>query len=261
LAYIALPLHSARLGVDSNGSAAGSADHAIESQGGGRNGGAGMKQPTKRGFVAGLIVTALVVVSVMVAASAVGASPKAATASELFHGPIEKVDTTHHRFKMNDLLAHGGKGRTRTIKATNATSYQHLSGFDALHKGLNVDVTSHEEDGLTWTADKIKKAPAGPIGSGVTIHFRQPKKFVGFVFSQDPRICASGRPVKVYRQKGKKQRPGRDVQIQKRTFASKAPNGKYKWVIHALPGPGKYYARILAFADCQKDSSKTIHAP
>jgi hypothetical protein len=220
-----------------------------------------MKQPTKRGLVAALIVAALVAVSVIIATSAVGARPKAATGNQLFHGPIEKINTENHTFKMNDLLAHGGKGRTRKIKPTDGTSYKHLSGFGALHKGLNVDVTSHEEDGLTWTADKIKKSPAGPIGSGVTIHFRQPEKFVGFVFSQDPRICASGRPVKVYRQKGKKQRPGRDVQIHKRTFASKAPNGKYKWVIHALPGPGKYYARILAFADCQKDSSKTIHAP
>lgn len=220
-----------------------------------------MKQPTKRGFVAALIVAALVVVSVIVAASAVGARPKAATGNQLFHGPIKKVNSSNHTFKMDDILAHGGKGRIRTIKATDATSYKRLSGFGALHKGLNVDVTSHEEIRETWTADKIKKAPAGPIPSGVTIHFRQPKKFVGFVFSKDPRICASGRPVKVYTQEGKKQRPGRDVQIQKRTFASKAPNGKYKWVIHALPGPGKYYARIREYADCQKDSSKTIHAP
>jgi hypothetical protein len=206
-----------------------------------------------------LALAAAIGVAGITATGAVGSRSKAATGSQLFHGPIEKVNTSNHTFKMTDLLAGGGNGRPRNIEATDATSYQHLSGFGALHEGLNVDVTSHKEVGVTWFADKIQKAPAGPIPSGVTIHFRH--KFVGFVFSQDPRICASGRPVKVYKQKGNKQRPGRDFKIQKRTFAIKQPNGKYKWVIgpKQTPGPGKYYARIGKFADCQKDSSKTIH--
>lgn len=205
-----------------------------------------------------LALTAAIAVAAITATGAVGAGQKAAPGSKLLHGPIKKVNSREHTFKMNDLLARGGKGRIQKIKANNATSYKRLSGFDALHKGLNVDVTSHEKRGTRWIADKIKKVPASPISSGVTIHFRH--KFVGFVFSQDPRICASGRPVKLYRQEGKKQRPGRDLKIQKRTFASKQPNGKYKWVIgrKQTPGAGKYYARIGKFADCQKDSSKTI---
>jgi len=193
------------------------------------------------------------------ATGSMATGPKAPTGSHLFHGPIEKL-YSGHTFEMDDL-AYGGKGRFRTIKATDATTYKKLSGFGALHKGLKVDVTSHHEDAATWIADKISKAPASPIPSGVTIHFRQPKKFVGFVFSKHPRICASGRPVKLFRQKGNKQRPGRDVKFQRSTLASKQPNGKYKWVIRTKhpSGPGKYYARIGKFADCQKDTSKTIH--
>jgi hypothetical protein len=194
--------------------------------------------------------------------------PKAATGSQLFHGPIKKVNSSKHTFKMNDLLARGGKGRIRHIVTDDGTRYVHLSGYSALHKGLNVDVTAHEQNVTGWIADKVKKVPAGPIPSGVTIHFRQPKKFVGskkfvgFVFSKDPRICASGRPVKLFRQTGKKQRLGRDVKIQQRAFASKQPNGKYKWHVHLQPAhPAKYYARIGKFADCEKDASKTIHAP
>jgi hypothetical protein len=208
-----------------------------------------------------LALAAAIGVGAITATGAVGARPKAPTGSQLFHGPIKKVYSSNHTFDMDDILAHGGKGRIRKIKATDATSYKHLSGFGALHKGLRVDVTSHKEVAVTWFADKIQKAPPSPIPSGVTIHFRH--KFVGFVFSKDARICASGRPVKVYKQKGKKQRPGRDFKIQKREFATKQPNGKYKWVIgpKQTPGPGKYYARIRAYADCQKDSSKTIHVP
>jgi hypothetical protein len=206
-----------------------------------------------------LASAAAIAVAGITATGSMATPPKAATGSKLLHGPIKKVDSSKHTFKVNDLLARGGKGRIQKIKANNATSYKHLSGFGALHKGLNVDVTSHEKRGTSWIADKIKKAPASPISSGVTIHFR--KKLMGFVFSQDPRICASGRPVKVYKQKGKKQQPGRDFKIQKREFAAKQPNGKYKWAIGAkqTPGPGKYYARIGKFADCQKDTSKTIH--
>ena len=194
------------------------------------------------------------------ATGSMATGPKAPTGSHLFHGPVE-VFESDHTFEMDDLRARGGKGRIRRIKATDATTYKKLSGFGALHKGLKVDVTSHHEDAATWIADKISKAPASPIPSGVTIHFRQPKKFVGFVFSKHPRICASGRPVKLFRQKGNKQRPGRDVKFQRSTLASKQPNGKYKWVIRTKhpSGPGKYYARIGKFADCQKDTSKTIH--
>ena len=204
-----------------------------------------------------MLALATAIAGIMTTA-AVGARPKAPTGSQLFHGPVKKVNGSRRTFKLNDLLARGGKGRVRKIKANSATTYKRLSGFDALHKGLNVDVTAHEKRGLRWIADKVKKVPAGPIPSGVTIHFRH--KFVGFVFSKDDRICASGRPVKLFKQKGKKQRPRRDRKIQKGAFAAKQPNGKYKWVLGAqqTPGPGKYYARIGKYADCQKDTSKTI---
>jgi hypothetical protein len=208
-----------------------------------------------------LALAAAIAIAGFTATGSMATERKAPTGGQLFHGPIEKVNTSDHMFKMDDLLAHGGKGRTRQIKATDSTTYKHLSGFGALHEGLKVDVASHNEVQLTWTADKISQAPPSPIPSGVTIHFRQPNKFVGFVFSKDPRVCASGRPVKLFRQTGKKQRPGHGIKIPKRIGASKLVNGKYKWDVHLQSvHPGKYYARIGKFADCQKDTSKTIHA-
>src|SRR5690348_2459458 len=123
-----------------------------------------MKRPTQRGLIAAPILAALVVVSVMVATSAVGAGPEATTQSQLFHGPIKKVYSNSQAFRMEDLLARGGKGAAKTIKTTAATRYSHLSGFGALHKGLSVDVTVREGAGLT--AEKVKKAPPSPIRSG-----------------------------------------------------------------------------------------------
>src|SRR6478672_13771518 len=96
------------------------------------------------------------------ATGSMATGPKAPTGSHLFHGPIEKFYSGGHTFGMVDL-AYGGKGKFRTIKATDATTYKKLSGFGALHKGLKVDVTSHHEDAATWIADKISKAPASPI--------------------------------------------------------------------------------------------------
>ena len=102
---------------------------------------------------------------------------------------------------------------------------------------------------------------AGAAPSGVTIHFRQPNKFVGFVFSPKPRKCAADRWVRLFRQKGKKQNRKRDVFIQAK-HASKAPNGKYKWTVHRRPlRASKFYARMPAISGCQRDRTKTIHAP
>jgi hypothetical protein len=208
-----------------------------------------------------LALAAAIAVAAITASGALAAHPKAPTGSQLFHGPVKKVNSRKHTFKMNDLLARGGKGRIRHIVTDDGTRYVHLSGYRALKKGPNVDVTAHEQNRTGWIADKVKKVPAGPIRSGVTIHFR--KKFVGFVFSKDARICASGRPVKLYKQQGKKQRPGMDPKIHERTSATKQPDGRYKWVIglKQTSGAGNYYARIGKYADCQKDTSKTIHVP
>ena len=107
----------------------------------------------RRGLIAALIVAALVVVPVMVAAP-VAAAPKAVMASkeDSFEGPITKVNSAKHTFKLNDH--HRGIVK---IKANKGTRYEHLSGFGALHKGLKVDVKAHKKNGR-WIADKIDKA-------------------------------------------------------------------------------------------------------
>ena len=100
---------------------------------------------------------------------------------------------------------------------------------------------------------------ASAARSGVTIHNLIGDGFKGYVFSPKPRQCARDRTVRVFRQKGKKQNPKRDIKVAKTAPARKAAGGKYRWsAAPHRPRPGDYYAQIRATTGCQADRSKTF---
>jgi hypothetical protein len=100
---------------------------------------------------------------------------------------------------------------------------------------------------------------ASAVRSGVTIHLFVGDTLKGFVFSPKPRQCADGRTVNLFRQKGKKQNPKRDIKVAK-TQAARRSNGKYRWEVSLhRPRPGDYYAQVPASAICQADNSKAAH--
>jgi hypothetical protein len=95
--------------------------------------------------------------------------------------------------------------------------------------------------------------------SGVTIHLYRVGAFKGFVFSPKPGQCAEGRTVELYRQKGKRQRPKRDVKVA-RTVAQSYSHGRFKWTVSTAGlRPGDFYARVPLAAHCQADNSRTLH--
>ena len=65
---------------------------------------------------------------------------------------------------------------------------------------------------------------ASAARSGVTIHLFIDHALKGFVFSPKPRECAEGRTVRIFRQKGKKENPKRDIKVAK-TGAARRSNG------------------------------------
>lgn len=100
---------------------------------------------------------------------------------------------------------------------------------------------------------------ASATPSGVTIHLDRGGTFKGFVFSPKPGQCAEGRTVELYRQKGKRQHPKRDVKVGN-TEAQSYTHGRFKWVLYpSHPRPGDFYARVPMTAACQGDNSKTLH--
>jgi hypothetical protein len=93
--------------------------------------------------------------------------------------------------------------------------------------------------------------------SGVTIHPHY--GFEGFVFSPKPGICADGRTVNLFKEKGKKPNPKRDVKVDQST-AFKNSADKYRWEARSYGlHPGHFYARAPATPACQADNSKTVH--
>lgn len=81
----------------------------------------------------------------------------------------------------------------------------------------------------------------------------------GKVKSSKPNKCASGRKVKVYRQKGGDQGGGDDIKIG--TDIAQANNDGYEWNI-GQPGVSgkKIYARAGKIPGCKADNSRTITA-
>ena len=67
-----------------------------------------------------------------------------------FEGPILSVDAGQSTFEVN---AH--EQGTFTIEVSASTTYEELSGFDALQPGLIVDVHASQSNGR-WIASKIE---------------------------------------------------------------------------------------------------------
>jgi hypothetical protein len=105
----------------------------------------------------------------------------------------------------------------------------------------------------------LPSAAGAAAPSGVTLH-ADLGGFRGFVFSPKPGKCADGRLVKLFKEKGKKPNPKRDV-VKDKGHAFEQ-NGKYKWLPSARGydlHPGRFYARVSAIPGCQADNSKTVH--
>ncbi len=83
--------------------------------------------------------------------------------------------------------------------------------------------------------------------------------FYGYVYSPKPLKCANNRVVKLYKQKGNKQRPSTDTRIGSDT--AQANGDRYMWSTGNTGfRPGKFYARAGKVDGCQADSSKSIPA-
>jgi hypothetical protein len=114
----------------------------------------------------------------------------------------------------------------------------------------------------TFTALALPGTPsagaASAARSGVTIHLFIGDAVKGYVFSPKLGECAEGRAVRVFRQKGKRVNPRRDIKVAK-TRATQSANGGYRWEVGLdRPRPGHYYARVRATAACQADNSRTV---
>jgi hypothetical protein len=107
---------------------------------------------------------------------------------------------------------------------------------------------------------------SGATPSGVTIHVKHAvwnppnHRFYGYVFSRDPKRCADGRTVKVFKQRGRKPRPKSDTLVGRRVaFKS---GGKYRWALGTprdrIRHGKRYYAWIGRERDCERDKSRTI---
>ena len=79
----------------------------------------------------------------------------AASTRHEFEGPIVSVNRDRHTFKMSDR--HRGIVK---IKANSETRYEDLSGFNALDKGLRVDVKAKRSNGR-WIAIEIDRDSPG----------------------------------------------------------------------------------------------------
>jgi hypothetical protein len=101
-------------------------------------------------------------------------------------------------------------------------------------------------------------ASAAP--SGVTMHLYRVGPLKGFVFSPKPGLCAEGRTVKLYREKGKGQHPKRDATVAK--TQAQSYHGRFKWTMSTSGlRPGNYYARVPLTVHCEPDNSKTSTSP
>jgi hypothetical protein len=109
----------------------------------------------------------------------------------------------------------------------------------------------------TCGALALPSAAGAAARSGVTL--KAPDGgFKGWVFSTKPGKCADGRTVTLFKEKGKKPNPKRDVNVYQ-TQAFKQ-NGKYKWLSTGYDfHRGHFYARVPATPACQADNSKTVH--
>ncbi len=83
--------------------------------------------------------------------------------------------------------------------------------------------------------------------------------FFGYVYSPKPGRCANNRVVKLYKQRGRHQKPSVDTKIG--SDIAQANGDRYMWSTGNTGFmPGKFYARAGKVAGCLPDSSKSIPA-
>ena len=110
----------------------------------------------------------------------------------------------------------------------------------------------------------------GLAGSIVSAGARSPAKtkvtiipesggFFGYVYSPKPGRCANNRVVRLYKQRGSKQKPSVDTKIG--SDIAQANGNRYMWSTGNTGfRPGKFYARAGKIPGCKPDSSKSIPA-
>jgi hypothetical protein len=103
--------------------------------------------------------------------------------------------------------------------------------------------------------------PAGaraPAKTKVTI-IPESGGFFGYVYSPKPGRCANGRVVRLYKQRGRQQKPSVDPKIGSDT--AQANGDRFMWSTGNTGfQPGKFYARAGKVPGCRPDSSKSIPA-
>jgi hypothetical protein len=83
--------------------------------------------------------------------------------------------------------------------------------------------------------------------------------FFGYVKSSDPQTCAADRKVTLFKQKGKHQKPKKDVKIG--TDLAQANGDKYMWSTgNTGSHKGHYYAKAGKIPGCKAGYSKTNKA-
>jgi hypothetical protein len=107
-----------------------------------------MRSTMRRGLAALLLAGSLA------AGPASMATPTTASAAGLhaFEGPVLKVNRDHNRF----LMRTHERGKVR-VKVNQNTSYEHLRGFGALHRGKRVRAEVRHHNGH-WVADEVERA-------------------------------------------------------------------------------------------------------
>jgi hypothetical protein len=113
-------------------------------------------------------------------------------------------------------------------------------------------------------------ALCGLAGSIVTAGARKPAKtkvtiipesggFFGYVYSPKPGRCANNRVVRLYKQRGRQQKPSVDTKIGSDT--AQANGDRFMWSTGNTGfARGLFYARAGRVPGCKPDSSKSIPA-
>jgi hypothetical protein len=92
----------------------------------------------------------------------------------------------------------------------------------------------------------------------VTIN-EQNGDFSGKVKSPRLNKCADNRKVKLYKQRGPNQNPGREEVVATDTSELQGNHGEWSTGNSGLSG--KFYARARKTPDCKADSSRTVRTP
>lgn len=92
---------------------------------------------------------ALVIAALGTGVSSAG-TEKSAPGLHSFHGTVSAVSTKHKALRIKRT----GRSSVRFV-VTSSTTYEHVSGLSALHRGDTVEVKARKVNG-TWVARKIE---------------------------------------------------------------------------------------------------------